>query len=72
MPPYSLALRATFTRNLTEQLKRRLHAKSKQLILEKNDMPLSLSSSIQLTLHIHTARCVVGSKTIGSMTNVTS
>ena len=41
-------------------------------ILEKNDMPLSLSSSIQLTLHIHTAGCVVGTKTIGSMTKVTS
>ena len=39
---------------------------------KKNDMPLSLSSSIQLTLHIHTAGCVVGTKTIGSMTNVTS
>ena len=42
-------------------------------ILEKNDMVLSLSSStMQLTLHIHTAGSVVGTKTIGSMTNVTS
>ena len=72
MPPYSLALRAAFTRNLTGQLKTRLHAKSKQF-WKKNDMPLSLSSStMQLTLHIHTAGCVVGTKTIGSMTNVTS
>ena len=47
MPPYSLALRAKFTRNLTGQLKRRLHAKSKQF-WEKMTSPCPLAPQYNL------------------------